>query len=244
MNPRQTFLSFNIGDVLLCLLLIFVDGWARSNFPAQLDFDSNDISQRLSGQAFVVVLIGGLTGLVCFFFHPPGSDVVAVSWVGKFSRIIEVAGTFIMACIISFMAVFFLFIVSLIFIPDDVDGLLILVLIAMIAAMVFPFVLTARYYSMKRKIRYMHPSLRYLLLLPAIFLTTAMMNANALGIFKEDDMSSASGITAGVSKLVLNFLLLYVGPRMFATGQPIEWKNSANWAIGCALYFTGLGFGI
>lgn len=244
MNQKQTFLSFNFGDLLLCLLMIFVDGWARSNFPEQLDFNSNDVTQRLTGQAFVAVLIGGITGVICFFFYPAGSNEKAVTWLGKFSLIIETVGTFVVACIVSFMAALLLFIISLVFVSEDGNGLVMLLLMAMIASMVAPFILTIRYYRRQGKIRYMHPSLRYLLLLPAIFLATAMMNANAIGIFKEDDMSSASGMTAGAFKLVFNFLFLYVGPRMFATGQTIERKNSANWAIGCTLYFAGLSIGI
>ena len=117
------------------------------------------------------------------------------------------------------------------------------ILFFILFAMIAPFILTIRYYKTKRKIRFMHPAVRYIMLLPAIFLATAMMNANAIGIFQEEDFTTASGLISGISRQAFNFLLLYVGPRMFATGQPIEWKNSANWTIGCALYFGGLSLG-
>ena len=144
-----------------------------------------------------------------------------------------------MAVVVSLICGFMLVMISFILLPDKGNSMTGAGLLILLATIVYPFILTKQYYKRKGKLRTIPPTLRYLLFLPTIFLTTAMMNANALNIFHENDWATVSGFFSGVFSHAFNFVMLFLGPRLFATGQTITLKNSATWAVGCALYFTG-----
>ena len=228
--------------MLLCLLLMFADGWMQANFPAS--FSSETGHQQLSGAAFLIILLGGVTGIFCFFFRSYGSELEPVSWLGKISKLIEYAGTIAIAFVVSVICGLIFFLIALVFLPEKDDtSWVFFILLAIVMAFVLPIYLCRRFWRRKKTMRFIHPSLRFLLLLPAIFLTTAMMKANVLGIFPDSNDGTVKGWILTSVAYAINFLVFYVGPRQFASGRPIELENAPSWAAGCILYFTGLYFG-
>ncbi|MBI3503117.1 MAG: hypothetical protein HY063_15125 [Bacteroidetes bacterium] len=238
--------SHNIVDIVLFLLLIFANSWASMNFPNRIGWqhNSHDVSE-FKGWALFAIFFGAVPGFLCFFFHSRGSAVTAKTWLGNFSRAVELIGIFVMAFTISVMCVLCLMCVVFMIVPaKGFDTALIFIFIAgFLSIFILPFWLIKIYLSAdKSTVREINPSLRYLMLVPAIFLTSAMWNANALGIFPDSYDGTAKGWFIFAGGKVVNYLVFYSAPRMFATGKPIELNNSASWAIGSVLYFTGLSY--
>ncbi len=234
----------NIIDIVLFLLLLLANSWASANFPQHVDWNNHQTASDFSSAGLACVFFGAIPALLCFFFHSRGSTVQAQTWLGSFSRIIEVIGIFIMSFTVSIMFVLFLVLLTFIIIPSQSDGWFALVfIIAFLSIFILPFWLMKKYFTADKKtVREINPSLRYLMLVPAIFLTSAMWNANALGIFPDGSDGTLKSWCLFQSGKVCNYIFFYSAPRMFATGKPIELNNCASWAIGSALYFVGLSY--
>ena len=241
MSFKDIFRTVNIGDLLLFALLLLAENFTRSVFPGQLHLEGNLPGEEFSSEAFLLIIAGGMTGIICFFFRARGSEVPAKDALGYFSRAAEKTGVFVMSVVISFMASFTLLIIWALIFPGESDsGDILMILLMFVLIFTLPFWLSIRYYRKYDRLKPINPTLRYLLLLPAIFLTTSMMNANAMDLYSEAD----SSWMVKVLYLSLNFFLLYFAPRMFAMGRPVETKDYPGWILNVGMYFCSSYFGI
>ena len=237
--------SLNLADIVLFLLLFCANGWASMNFPQKIAWGTSHEFEGFTGAGALAILIGSIPGVLCFFYHSRGSNIEAQTWVGQFSKLIEFAGIIVMSFTVSVMAILTLVLLLLILAPNKgfETSMVMIITFGFLSVFILPFVLIKKYIRDRpNNEREINPTLRYFMLIPAIFLTSALLNSNALGIFPDVEEGTVKGWFISAGTKIFDYIFFFSAPRMFATGRPIELKNSANWAIGSVLYFAGLSY--
>ena len=234
-------------DVLLFLLLLFAERWARENFPSQVDMEKFDFSGlTLAGTWFM--FIGSLLAIFCFFTRPANAetDPKKISWLGITAKIINVFGLFGVSFTAAIMFSMGIFRLGDFYFSDEQrngTAAIILGLIAILSMFILPFFLYAKYIDKPETLKPMHPALRGVFLMPLMFLSAAFLNSAEQSYSGKFGLSSAADFAGFFFSNGLNFLMFYFAPRMFAYGEPAQNKEAPAWILRFGLFFCGSYFG-
>jgi len=228
-------------DFSLFLLLVFAEDYLRKIFPENI-FDLK-LEEMTTGSGYLLVIAGGL-GMITFFRKPNNAEMElkGLSFSSGFSVMAGLFGGMLVSFMLCFMVLFGFIKLGSVYAPDEGTMpyyiMMVICVIMFIGVFVFPFFLISRYGNKYETLKLMHPSMRYLLLLPAIFLTASFLNSAE--IFPTDSYRKSALESIFVPPL--SFAICIIAPRLFATGERLEWKGWLFWLVRFGFYLFGLLF--
>lgn len=200
-----------------------------------------------ASSGWLLMIAGGL-GIFTFFRKPEQtpSDIKELSWSAGIGKVASYLGGLFIAALLCFMIVFGFIELGSVYAPHEGTGLfnffMVIFFFMIMGFLICPWYLISHYGTNYSKLKYMHPALRYLCLLPAIFLTSAFMNEASADAFSYNYYGEDRNGWEVLFSSFFSFALCTVSPRLFATGERLEWKGWLLWLARFALFFCGLYF--
>ena len=118
----------------------------------------------------------------------------------------------------------------------------VIIIVMVIGMFVMPFALIATYAGRFDKLKFIHPAIRYLLLLPVMFLAASYMNLHSSKLESLKLYGTSGDYAFFLAGSLYIFVLCVVAPRLFATGEQLSWKGWLWWLARYILFFCGLYF--
>ena len=232
-------------DFSLFLLLLFAENYLRMIFPKNL-FDTQ-VEDMTAISGWLLMIAGGL-GIFTFFRKPEmvHTAIENLSLSAGIGRIFSYLGGLFIAGLLCFMVVFGFIELGSAYAPHEGTALynffMFIFFFMILGFLIAPWYLISHYGENYAQLKYMHPSLRYLCLLPAIFLTASFMNQATAEVFSYNSYGEEKNGWEFLFSSFFSFVMCAVSPRLFATGERLEWKGWMFWLARFALYFFGLYF--
>jgi len=227
-------------DMFLFLALLFSEDLTRNYFPSNmLTLDS----EELSVPGAYMLIVTGILGWVAFFTrieNPKQTEMKNLfsTGISKFISVIGGLLATIITCIM-FMTGIFKFNEDIYNsdspLSDKESGMLITAFFVLFGFFMM-LVLPAVYYGWRKKLRAIHPTLRYALLLPAIYFVTAAMNEYVLEVRGLEMNSFINFIKISLSYIGI-FCLFFMAPRMFANAQTLDKSDWYPWLMRFLFFF-------
>ena len=212
-------------DICFFLLLFFTEGLLDRLFPKGFDFEA--VNLDVSPMTTLLLTLAGLASLPAFFTRPPQIER------GEFSATLRLLGTVYLG-IVTFV---FLLVAEInagrhLLAEEHWQDSSVGIVFAIVAfcILILTVMLAVRNQLKEEKLKTLNIRVRYFLLIPAMFILGEIVSDLVkLSFDAVSEVSTISDWLLLIGIVLGSYWALYVGPRLFATGEALQNNDWLVW---------------